>query len=222
MRLSVVIPTWCEREHVIGVVRCARRIGDEVVVVDASSPDGTAEAARRAGARTVRCERGRGPQLARGAAETSGDVLLFLHADARLPPEARGAIARALADERVCAGSFRLTFTPPGRWARFFSWGYDVQRRWARIIYGDSGLFVRRAAYEAAGGFAPLPLMEDLDLVRRLRRRGRVAYVRDVVVRVSDRRFVGAPVRTMLGWVSIQTPYGAKTRSGMRPAFRRS
>jgi rSAM/selenodomain-associated transferase 2 len=214
MRSSVIIPTWCEEAQVEGAVRSARRVGDEVIVADAASPDGTARVARAAGARVVRCPRNRGAQLARGVAEARGDVLVFLHADARLSPRARPAIAEALRDPEVCGGSFRLTFVPSGGWARFFTRGHDVHRRWTGIVYGDSGIFVRRTAYEAVGGVRPLPLMEDYDLVRRLRRVGRFTYVRHVEVRASDRRFVREPVRTALGWVALECLYLA----GVPPA----
>ena len=173
-------------------------------MVDGASGDGTAEAARAAGARVLHRRPHRGVQLACGAAATRGDALLFLHADARLPPAARGAIERALADPAVSGGCFRLRFDPPTAWARFFTRGHDVHRRLTGRVYGDSAIFVRRASYAATGGFRPLPLLEDDDLVRRLRRRGRFVVVADVDVRVSGRRFARRPVRTALGWASLE------------------
>lgn len=207
MRLSVIIPTWCEAGLVREAVRAAARIGDEVVVADGHSPDGTAELARAAGARVVMAPRGRGPQMHAGARCARGDVLLFLHVDAHLPPRARDAIERALDDPDVDGGNFLLRFVPDGSWARFFTWANDLRRRWMRIYYGDSALFMRRRAYLALGGFRPLPIMEDYELVRRLERVTRTAYVRDVQVTASARRFEHAPLRTLVLWVAVQVLY---------------
>lgn len=207
MRISVIIPTWCERDGIEEAIRAARAVGDEVVVADGGSPDGTAALAARAGARVVFAPKGRGAQLERGARCATGDVLLFLHADARLPPAARDAIRRALETPAVEGGNFRLRFAPDGVWARLFTWGDDVRRRVFRIYYGDSAIFVRRACHRRLGGFRPLPVMEDYEFVRRLERSCRTVYVRDVVVTASARRFARAPVRTLLVWIAVQSLY---------------
>ncbi len=208
LRISVVIPTWKEAGSIGQCVRRAREVGDEVVVVDASSPDETARLAAEAGARVLASPRpGRGPQLHAGATAATGDVLVFLHADAELGPGARDAIARALSDPAVLAGNFYLRFWPEGRAARIFTWVNHVRRAWLRIYYGDSVLFVRREVYEALGGFRAIPILEDYELVRRIERRGRTVYVRDVEVRVSARRFARRPGRTLMLWVLIQTLY---------------
>ncbi len=203
--LSVVIPCWCEASELAPTVRAAFAIADEVIVVDAESPDRSAEVAAAAGARVIQGARGRGHQLAAGATAARGDVLLFVHADARLPPTARGAIERALVDPATGAGNFRLRFEPADPWARVFSRFNHERRRWLRIYYGDSGLFVRREVYDAIGGFTPLPIMEDYDLVRRLERATRTVYLDDIEIVASARRFVGAPLRTLAIWTLIQT-----------------
>jgi rSAM/selenodomain-associated transferase 2 len=207
--LSVVIAAWQEAELIAGAVRAAAHIGDEVIVADAASPDGTGAIARRAGARVVSSSQGRGRQLHAGALVARGDTLLFLHADARLAPGARDAIEAALADPQVAGGNFYLRFTPETRAARFFSWANDARRRWLDIYYGDSALFLRASAYRELGGFRPLPILEDYELVRRLQRAHRTAYVRDVAVAASARRFEHAPLRTLLSWALIQALYGA-------------
>jgi glycosyltransferase involved in cell wall biosynthesis len=194
MFLSVVIPAWCEADEI-------------AAAVEAGSPDGTAALAARAGARVVQVPRGRGPQLDAGARAARGDALLFLHADARLPATARGAIAQALADPGVLGGNFHVRYAGDGAWARFFTWASDVRRRWLRIYYGDSAIFLRRAAYDRLGGFRPLPIFEDYDLVRRLERLGRTLYVRDVAVTASARRFEQAPFRTGTLWAVLQLLY---------------
>jgi len=207
--LSVVIPTFGEAALIGEAVAAAGRIGDEVIVADGGSGDDTVALARRAGAWVVSAPKGRGVQLHAGAEAARGEVLLFLHADVRLPPEARGAIAQALSDDRVAGGNFRLRFEPATPAARFFSLANDLRRRLLRIYYGDSALFLRREAYRRLGGFRPLPIFEDYELVRRLERLGATAYVRTVSAVASSRRFARRPLRTLLLWTLLQTLYSA-------------
>ncbi len=203
--ISVVIPCWNEAAVIAYTIASARLIADEVIVVDAGSLDGTAEIARGAGATVLHAARGRGAQLAAGAAAARGDTLLFLHADARLPSMARAAIERALSDRTVGGGNFKLRFEPADPWARVFARVNHERRRWLRIYYGDSGVFVRRDIYEAIGGFRPIPIMEDHDFVRRLERASRTVYITDLEIAVSARRFAARPLRTLAIWTVIQT-----------------
>lgn len=207
MKISIVIPAWREAAVIGESVRAAAAIGDEVIVADAHSPDGTAELAARAGARVVQAERGRGVQLDTGAKAASGEVLLFLHADARLAPGAREALLSALRNRRVIGGSFRVAFVPARGAARLFTTLYDIRRRLTGIYYGDSAIFVRRETYRQLGGFTSMPLMEDYEFVRRMRRAGRTVYLRSVIVEASSRRFAAAPLRTFLLWGAIHVLY---------------
>lgn len=205
--ISAVIPTWCERNSIAACVASAREIADEVIVADANSHDGTAALAAGCGARVVVCDKGRGPQLHAGARAARGDVLLFLHADAELPPAARAAIFECLADPEVLGGNFLLEFTGPSWYAPWFSRANDLRRRLFRVYYGDSAIFVRRSVYGALGGFRAYPIFEDHEFVQRLERHGRTAYVREVCVRVSSRRYEQAPLRTLLSWAVLHGLY---------------
>lgn len=209
MELSVIIPTWCEAGAIGAQVAYARSIGEEVIVADGGSPDGTAERAAAAGARVVRTAKGRGRQLRQGAAEARGDVLLFLHADTTLEAAAREAIEAHLANPAVVGGNFLLRFDPPDLWARVFDTANDLRRRVLAIYYGDSAIFVRRSVYQAIGGFRDQPLMEDFDLVKRMEAAGPTAYIREVRAWSSARRFRDAPLKTLAIWALVQGLYSA-------------
>jgi len=204
VKISVVIPAWNEASTIADAVGHARALGDEVIVVDGGSPDGTGARAAAAGAVTVASSKGRGHQLRAGAERATGDVLLFLHADVMLDRTARAAIESALADPRVSGGNFRLRFAPPSIAASIFGIANDVRRRALGIYYGDSAIFVRSETYRALGGFRAIPLFEDYDFVRRLELAGKTAYLRDPIAVASARRFAHAPIRTLALWTLLQ------------------
>jgi glycosyltransferase involved in cell wall biosynthesis len=204
MRVSVVIPTYCEADQIGQAVRSAAEVADEVIVVDGCSSDGTACQAVAAGAQIVLTRRGRGAQMHAGARRASGDVVVFLQADVRLPTAARAAIEEALEDPNVDGGHFRLRFEPCRGWARFFSWASHVRRRWMRGSQGESAMFIRRSAYLMLGGSRPTPWMEGFELMRRLQHATHTVYVSGVQVPASARRFEHAPVRTLAQWTLVQ------------------
>ena len=187
MRLSVVIPTLNEAdqiEHTLASVE-AQAHRCEIIVADGGSIDATRD--RIAGrARLVESGAGRARQMNAGAAQATGDVLLFLHADTHLPPDASQAIAAALADPAVEAGLFRLAFDQDTLLLRFYS--FCTRFPSPRLGFGDRGLFVRRGPFEALGGFPPIPIFEDLEMVWRLYRRGGLRFLPQPVV-TSARRF---------------------------------
>jgi rSAM/selenodomain-associated transferase 2 len=211
VRLSVVMPVLDE----------ARRIGDrltelraltgidEIVVVDGGSRDDTVRIARSIpGVRVLQAPRGRGTQMNAGAGAARGDVLLFLHADSSLPRDAAAWVERALAEPGVVAGAFRVrTHADGGRnWLGPLLRLADLRSRTTRLPYGDQAVFVRREAFQRAGGFPDQPLMEDVELARRLRRVGRIRIV-PAEVQVSGRRFLAQPVRTVLAMRFFPTLY---------------
>ncbi len=175
IRISAIIPTLNAAATLVRPLAALREaaILTEVVVVDGGSCDETVSLARAAGARVIQAARGRGTQLAAGADAASSVWLLFLHADCCLEPGWEGSVrafcAAPQADGR--AGYFDFALDDPTPWARRMERVVAWRCRNLALPYGDQGLLIARSLYDTVGGFAPLPLMEDVDLVRRLGRR---------------------------------------------------
>ncbi|MCA9009385.1 MAG: TIGR04283 family arsenosugar biosynthesis glycosyltransferase [Planctomycetaceae bacterium] len=172
--LSIIIPAFNEEA---GLAMLLESLSDksqtEVIVVDGGSSDTTCQIAERAGVKVIRCRSGRGRQMNAGAAMARGEVLLFLHADSKLPSDFAQTILKSV-ESGYRAGAFRLRIDDP-HWAfRLVEFGANLRSRWLRLPYGDQALFVRSEDFFAMGGFRNWPLMEDFEFVQRLRSRGRL------------------------------------------------
>jgi len=186
--ISIVVPALDEADEIGATLASARDPSvREVIVVDGGSRDGTPERAAAAGARVVHAARGRASQMNAGAALARGDVLLFLHADTRLPPGFGPAVRAALADGAV-GGRFDVVLRGAHPLLAVVARLMSLRSRLTGISTGDQAIFVRRDVFERLGGFAPLPLMEDVELCRRLMRAGRTAALR-LRVETSGRRW---------------------------------
>ena len=192
--VSIVVPVLrdtAELARLLDTLRTTRLDGRvEVIVVNGDPADGSLESLRgQAGAvRWIDSEPGRGRQMNAGARASSGRWLLFLHADARLGNGWLPALAAADRRRDIVGGAFRLALASPHWAARVIERGVALRTRWLRLPYGDQAIFVRRERYEALGGYRPLGLMEDVDFIGRLRRRGRLWFP-PVPVQVSARRW---------------------------------
>lgn len=208
--ISIVVPTRNEAETLPGLLRslALEQERHETIVVDCDSPDGTAAAARAAGVRVVSTPEGRGRQLAAGVALAEGDVLLFLHADTTFPAGGLAALRAALdAAPASAGGNFRLIFAGDDTFSRRVTRLYAFIRRHG-LFYGDSGIFVRRAAYDRVGGFRPLAIMEDHDFVRRVRRWGPLVQVVEPPLVTSTRRFADRrPAEIVARWLLLHAMY---------------
>ena len=196
MKLSVVIPTLDEAEWIGAAVGSAISPDVEILVVDGGSADGTTARAAAAGARVIASEPGRARQLGVGARACGGDAIVFLHADTRLPSGWESAVRRALEDAVTVGGAFRLRLEPSSPALKLVEWGARLRVALFRLPYGDQALFVRRATLEQMGGVPQVPIMEDLDLVRGMKRRGRLALLPQEVVTSARRHLAGGPLRT--------------------------
>jgi rSAM/selenodomain-associated transferase 2 len=148
-------------------------------VVDGGSTDATtAVAARFPRVRLLTSPRGRARQMNAGARAARGDVLLFLHADTLLPDGALAAVGDAVSDPGIVGGRFDVRFDNPRPVFKMIAWFMNLRSRWSGISTGDQAIFVRREPFDTLGGYRDIPLMEDVELCRRLRRRGRMAALR--------------------------------------------
>jgi rSAM/selenodomain-associated transferase 2/rSAM/selenodomain-associated transferase 1 len=194
--VSIIIPTLNEAALIGRTIRAVLRPGVEVIVADGGSTDGTREIAAASGALVIEAPPGRGSQLNAGAARARGSVLLFLHADTLLPPDYLDAVCRAMADPRVAVGAFRLRIDRRGILLRLVETGVRIRCALFRMPYGDQALFLRPDSLRRLGGFAEIPLMEDIDLAHRAGAIGTIRVVRDAVI-TSGRRWESAGVLRM-------------------------
>jgi rSAM/selenodomain-associated transferase 2 len=207
--ISVIIPVYREAAVInrtlaeLGAPSAAMPI--EIIVVDGHPAGTTLEAIARRDVRKVIGPRGRGPQMNRGAALASGEVLLFLHADTLLPANAFAYIAAALEGARAVGGAFSLGIRSPRAAFRVIETAVAVRSRLTRIPYGDQGIFLKRRFFAALGGFTDIPIMEDVELMRRVKRSGRRVVVLPQCVQTSARRWEqeGVVFCTLRNWLLV-------------------
>src|SRR5215469_11467289 len=192
MRISVVVPALNERfglpRTLAALDRC--RGIDEMIVVDGGSTDGTLDWLQsQKGILLVSSSRGKGTQLNAGAAQASGDVILFLHADCLLDQAALDQLLAAMSDAQLSGGGFCIRFAEARpRSLRLVAAGINLRARAKRTATGDQGIFVRKKVFDAIGGAPEWPLFEDVELVRRIKTTGKFAILKAPLT-ISGRRY---------------------------------
>ncbi len=186
--VSVIIPALNEADNIGAAVASARCDDAEIIVVDGGSCDGTAALAADAGARVICCSPGRAGQMNLGASVAAGEVLLFLHADTLLPSRYVELVFDALSDPRTAGGAFEHQTDCDGLGMSFLAMTVRFRANYTHLPYGDQGIFVRRSVFDEIGGFADVPIAEDLYFVRRMGAMGRVVVAPGVAV-TSGRRW---------------------------------
>jgi uncharacterized protein len=187
--ISVVIPALNEAVNITAAIESAFAGGaSEVIVVDGGSSDDTIAVAESAGAKALKAEPHRARQMNAGAELATGDVLLFLHADTKLPAEFGSYVERAAFSRRVAGGAFSLKIDGGGAKYRIVEAIVAFRSKWNSLPYGDQAVFVRANTFADEGGFANMAIMEDYEFVRRLKRRGRIVIL-PLRVNTSARRW---------------------------------
>jgi len=208
VRVSVIVPTLNEAAVVATTLAHARQPGvHEVIVVDGGSTDATRAVADPLADVVLSAPRGRAAQMNAGAARATGDILLFLHADTTVPQGFAQVVITACGHPGVVGGRFDVRLEPATPLLRLTAALMNWRSRLTRIATGDQAIFIRRDAFEELGGYAALPLMEDIDLSRRMKRLGRVACLRERVSTSARRWQRDGVVRTILLMWSLRLRY---------------
>jgi rSAM/selenodomain-associated transferase 2 len=191
-RISIIIPVYRESGEINDLLAHLRRLDpqgqSEIIVVDGHPDRDTNAAIRTSGVTTLGSSKGRARQMNAGAGVARGSILLFLHADTYLPENALARITSTLADKQLVGGAFDLAFATRSRVARLFARLESLRARVSRIPFGDHAIFLRKTEFDSIGGFADIPIMEDVDIMRRIRRRRERIVILDDHVTTSARR----------------------------------
>ncbi|WP_404784842.1 TIGR04283 family arsenosugar biosynthesis glycosyltransferase [Altericista sp. CCNU0014] len=223
-KISVIIPMLNEETNIelaIASTRSAPAV--EVIAVDGGSADGTVALAKSLGATVLSTTTGRARQMNAGAKAATGEILLFLHADTRLPVGFADLVRAALASEgAVVAGAFSLKIDGAPRLLRWIERGVNWRSRLFQLPYGDQAIFLRADTFDKAGGFPEQPIMEDFELVRRLQRSGKIAIVPEPAV-TSARRWLqsGVFATTLVNQLVILGYLLGCDRERLRQLYRR-
>ena len=217
MRFSIIMPVLNEEavleEQLAQLVAQCAAHDCELIIVDGGSHDETVAIAERYG-RVIATARGRATQMNAGASAAMGDVLIFLHADTRLPGAAFTAIERALVAPRVVGGAFRVRFNCDGWPYRFVAFCTNLRSRLRASFTGDQAYFMRSDSFRAVGGYPDQPLMEDLEIMTRLRRAGKVVLLPQYVITSARRHEQIGLLRSVLFMWYLRALY----RLGISPA----
>ncbi len=207
MTISIIIPVLNEAESINSLISHLYALDPsdkvEIIVVDGAADSGTVKAIEDKKVITAVSEPGRSVQMNRGASLAHGDVLLFLHADTLLPPDAFGLIRNALADARFIGGAFDLGIRSERKIFRITERYVALRTRLTRVPFGDQALFLRRDYFKKIGGYRSIPVMEDVELMARIRKRGDSVCIIPEKVMTSARRWEkeGVLRTTMRNWM---------------------
>jgi rSAM/selenodomain-associated transferase 2 len=208
MKISVIVPVLDEEKQLATTLEGLLALAPhEILVVDGGSSDRSREIAGRFGVHVIPAERGRARQMNRGAAQATGDVLLFLHADTRLPPSALDDIGSALTDRRYVGGRFDVELEGKHWMLPVVARMISQRSRLTKVATGDQALFVRRGVFEQMGGFPDIPLMEDIEFCRSLKLMGRLACLRSRVVTSGRRWEIDGVWRTIFRMWALKLLY---------------
>lgn len=208
MRISVIIPILNEAKSIVAMLQALLPLGpSELFIVDGGSSDGTRAICRQFGVEVLTSPRGRAAQMNYGARRATGDVLLFLHADTRLPPTAFDDIRDALGDPRFVGGRFDIQLDGDHWMLRVIGAMISLRSRLSNVGTGDQAIFVRCEMFQGMGGFPDIPIMEDVAFCRALKRLGEVACLRSKVITSARRWELDGVWRTIFRMWMLKSLY---------------
>lgn len=193
MLISIIIPVLNEQDSINDIIIHIQSIMDskvyEIIIVDGDSLGSTISHVKDKRCKKLIAPRGRALQLNRGSEHARGSVLLFLHADTLLPKNAYFVIQKVFKDERYIGGAFDLSFNSNHRWIRFVAAVARRRSRLTRIPFGDQAVFIQKEYFDSIGKFKEIPLMEDVELMQRIKKRGGAIYITSERVITSARKW---------------------------------
>ncbi|MCC5608285.1 TIGR04283 family arsenosugar biosynthesis glycosyltransferase [Nostoc sp. CHAB 5834] len=205
VKISIIIPTLNEAENIKEAIATTQHNTNiEVIIVDGGSKDDTIKIAQSLNVKIISSSPGRAVQMNTGAVAASGEILLFLHADTCLPTGFDDMVRTALQQPGTVAGAFKLRIDASLLSLRWVEWGINVRSHFYQMPYGDQAIFLTKAVFQQIGNFPELPIMEDFELMRRLKRIGQIVIIPTPVV-TSARRWLqkGVFKTTLLNQVVI-------------------
>jgi rSAM/selenodomain-associated transferase 2 len=210
---SIIVPVLNEADQINPLIEHIHNQGFgplyEVIVVDGDPQGGTVRIIQDKDVIAITSEKGRGRQMNAGAAAARGEILIFLHADTKLPDGALEKISRALEDQNYVGGAFDLKIDSDRLFLKYISARASLRSRWNRIPYGDQAIFIRKKYFDQIGGYKEIPLMEDVDLMRRIKKDGKQIVIFPDKVRTSARRWEseGALYTTLRNQILVRLFY---------------
>lgn len=205
--ISIIIPTYNEGKTIVHTLHHLYSLGEnlEIIVVDGGSTDATVQLASTA--KVVLAPKGRASQMNAGAKHAKGDLLLFLHCDTQLPQATIKQLYQTLQDQRIVGGAFKMKLDVPGLFFDLTALGSNLRARLTGLFFGDQAIFARREVFHQIGGFPDIPLMEDWEISRRLRKAGRTVLLPGPVVTSARRWLLHGNWRTTWTMHKIKTLY---------------
>lgn len=208
-KFSFIIPVWNEGAIITRTIEhiwCLHASGGaEIIIVDGDPEGKTIDVARHMGIKVAISEKGRGNQMNRGAALAAGEILVFLHADTTLPSDALELIEATMRDTSCTAGAFDLVIDSERPVFRLIERAASLRSRITRIPYGDQAIFMRRTDFKDLDGYKNIPIMEDVEIMRRIKKRGGKICIIDRAVLTSSRRWEreGVIYTTLRNWLLL-------------------